>query len=523
MADSFLSLVPALLAIVLVILTRKVLLSLGVGVLVGIGLLHEFDPLPSLSQLVEIVGGIFVADGALNTDKVFNLVFLIFLGMTAALIAVCGGSRAFGDWAVRRISSRRGAMLLPNVLGIVIFIDDYFNALVVGNVSRPVTDRYRVSRAKLAYVVDSTSAPVCAIAPVSSWGAYIVSVLAGIFATHGLHEVGALEGFVRTIPMNYYAITALLMVICVALFSIDFGPMRRHEARALRGGGLGEVVVAEAVPEHQPAAEHNGRIRDLVLPIVVLVVATVLGLVVTGIREAGSVAPLAIFENTDVPTALLFGSALGWVVALSFAVRRRISRTALGRASRVGVRSMLPAMWILLFAWTMIDVIEDLGTGEYLAGLVSGRLSPALVPLVVFVVCGFMSVCTGTSWGTFGIMLPIAGQIAMSTDPQLLFPVLGAVLAGAIFGDHCSPISDTTIMSAAGAQAHHIDHVVTQLPYALLLAAVSAAGYLVLGITGSALLGLVSVVALLAGTVATLRLLSGGKSLDTVPESAPRA
>ncbi|GAB2763723.1 Na+/H+ antiporter NhaC family protein [Salinifilum aidingensis] len=502
MADSFLSLVPPVLAIALVVLTRKVLLSLGVGILAGIALVHDFDPVAGGQRLFGIVAGIFVADGGVNTEKVFNLAFLLFLGMMAALVSVCGGSRAFGEWARRRIRTRRGALFLPAVAGVVVFIDDYFNALVVGNVSRPVTDRFRVSRAKLAYAVDSTSAPVCVSMPVSSWGAYIVSVLAGVFAAHELN-VGALEGFVRTVPLNYYAVGALVMVLCAVAFRIDFGPMRRHERRAVRGEGLGELERDASALED--GAAPDGKIRDLVLPIAVLVVGTVAAMVATGARAGGSADPLVVFENTDVPTSLLIGSVLGWLVSVVFAARRSVSRPLFLRGLGTGVRSMMPAIWILLFAWTIIEVIDDLGTGEYLAGLVSGQLSLALMPVLTFLVCGFMAVSTGTSWGTFGIMLPIAGQIAVTVDPALLFPLLGAVLAGAIFGDHCSPISDTTIMSSAGAQVNHIDHVVTQLPYALLIAAVAAVGYLVLGLTGSGVAGLLAVLVLLALAVAALR------------------
>lgn len=502
MSDSALSLVPPLLAIALVIATRKVLPSLGAGILAGLLLLHRFDPLAALFDLISTVAGLFVSDGGLNTDKVFNLAFLVFLGMTASLVTVTGGSRAFGDWALRRITTRRGASLLPVLLGLVIFIDDYFNALVVGNVSRPLTDRHRISRAKLAYLVDSTSAPVCVLMPVSSWGAYIVSVLAGVFAAHGM-EIGSLEAFVRMVPLNYYAVTALLALFAVALLRIDFGPMRRHEQRALSRGDPEESAAGSTGEE----GEHpgGGKIRDLVAPIAVLVVATIVGMVLTGIRDTeGAVSALSVFENTDVPTALLFGSVLGWITAMVLSRRRAVPRPALRRGLRSGIRSMTPAIWILLFAWTMIEVIDALGTGDYLAGLVRGNMDVAFLPVLLFLLAGFMSFSTGTSWGTFGVILPIAGDIAAATDPQLMLPALAAVLAGAIFGDHCSPISDTTILSSAGAQVRHIDHVVTQLPYALGVAAIAAAGYLVLGLTGSAALGLLCSVLLLAIAAALL-------------------
>ncbi len=520
MPDSALSLVPPVLAILLVIATRRVLPSLGAGILAGLLLLHRFDPFAALQQLITVVAGIFAADGGVNTDKVYNLAFLVFLGMTASLVTVCGGSRAFGEWAVRRVTTRRGASLVPAVLGLVLFIDDYFNALVVGNVSRPLTDRHRISRAKLAYLVDSTSAPVCVLTPISSWGAYIISVLAGIFAAHGMSGSSSLAAFVRMAPMNYYAICTLLALFAVALLRIDFGPMRRHEQRALRGEGFtspggeattgqstaGEATAGETTGDaERSTAPTGGKIRDLVAPIAVLVVATVAGMVVTGFRATeGPASALSVFENTDVPTALLFGSVLGWITAMVLSRRRAIPGRSLRRGLRSGIRSMTPAIWILLFAWTLIEVVDALGTGDYLAGLVRGRMDFALLPMVLFLLAGFMAFSTGTSWGTFGVVLPIAGDIAAATDPRLMLPALAAVLGGAIFGDHCSPISDTTILSSAGAQVRHIDHVVTQLPYAVGVSAIAAAGYLVLGLTGSAALGLLCSVLLLTLAVALL-------------------
>ena len=515
MPDSVLSLVPPVLAIALVLVTRRVLPSLGAGILAGLLLLHHFDPIASLSHLLTIVAGLFVSDGGLNTDKVYNLVFLVFLGMTASLVTVCGGSRAFGEWAVRRVTTRRAAGLVPALLGIAIFIDDYFNALVVGNVSRPLTDRHGISRAKLAYLVDSTSAPVCVLMPISSWGAYIVSMLSGIFAAHGMTTVGSLEGFARMVPMNYYAITTLFAVLAVTVLRIDFGPMRKHENRAQSGEGLGALDTSSGHTGSSASLEHaasgneaarvEGKIRDLVVPIVVLVVTTVVAMVLTGIRDTeGAVTALTVFENTDVPTSLLCGSILGWIAAVVLSRRRKVTRAALGRGFRSGIRSMLPAMWILLFAWTIIEVVSAVGTGDYLASLVSGRMNLALLPMALFVLAGFMSLSTGTSWGTFGVVLPIAGDIVAATDPQLMLPSLAAVLAGAIFGDHCSPISDTTILSSAGAQMHHIDHVTTQLPYAIAVGAIATAGYLVLGLTHSATLGLASSLLLLAFGIAAL-------------------
>lgn len=508
MENSALSLIPPVLAIAMVMVTRKVLLSLGVGIVVGLLMLHSFNPLDSLEQLYTIVKGIFVADGGVNTDKVYNLIFLFFLGMVASLVTVAGGSRAFGNWAVKKVKTRRGATFIPAVLGLIIFIDDYFNALTVGNVSRPVTDRHRISRAKLAYMIDSTSAPVCVIMPVSSWGAYIISVLAGIFAMHGVSAYGSLEAFVRMIPMNYYAIIALLMILAVAFFNIDFGLMRKHERRAIDKGELTDPDKGP-VPgnEDELTANANGKVRDLVWPIIVLVAATVSFMIFTGARASeGSATLLSVFENTDVPTSLLYGSILGWVTAMIFVFLRKTTGEHIKQGMWAGIKSMLPAIYILLFAWTIIEVISDLGTGTYLAGLVqNAHLSLTLLPMLLFLIAAFMSFATGTSWGTFGVMLPIAGEIAAATDVNLMLPVLAAVLAGAIFGDHCSPISDTTILSSAGAGSHHIDHVMTQIPYAITIALISAVGYLVLGLTDSTMLGLLTAVLLLAITVIFLK------------------
>ncbi|MBA8824468.1 tetracycline resistance efflux pump [Saccharopolyspora lacisalsi] len=523
MADSVYSLIPPVLAIVLVILTRKVLLSLGAGIAVGLLMLNQFRPLAGLEQLYTIVSGIFVADGGLNTGKVFNLGFLLFLGMVASLVTVCGGSRAFGQWATGRVRTRVGATFVPVALGLIIFIDDYFNALVVGNVSRPIADRQRISRAKLAYMIDSTSAPVCVVMPVSSWGAYIISILAGILATHGLGNLGSLEAFVRMVPLNYYAILALLMICCVAWFRLDVGPMREHERRAVEGGGLTDPAKG-AVPgdENQLAANENGRVRDLVWPIAALVLASVVTMIVTGVRQSeGGATLLSVFENTDVPTSLLCGSVLGWITAMILTVRRKTHRGTIATGLRVGIKSMLPAIWILLFAWTMIEVISGLGTGGYLAGLVDGSISLTLLPMLVFILSGFMAFSTGSSWGTFGVLLPIAADIAASTDITLMLPLLAAVLAGAIFGDHCSPISDTTILSSAGAGSHHVDHVMTQLPYALAVAAFTVVGYLVLGLTGSTVLGLLAAVLLLAGTVALLRKTTTAPEEPSLEHEAP--
>lgn len=499
-----LTLLPPVIAIALVLLTRRVLLSLGAGVLASALLVADLNPLETLRLTWEAFAGIFwevdEGQGGVNTYYVYILVFTLLLGIIAALIMMSGGTQAFSDWAVQRIRSRRGAKVLPAVLGIVIFIDDYFNALAVGQVSRPVTDKHHVSRAKLAYVVDSTSAPVAVLMPFSSWGASIIGIMAPILAGSAL-VVSDVEAFLGAAAMNYYAIVAVLMVWVSILLHLEIGPMRSEERRAIQEGRTfnpretipGEL--AEDLPVHQPGAK-----RALVVPFLLLVVGVLGGIVWTGYRDGGSLSVLEIFASTDVSSALLWGGLLGLVAALYYYLRytsadSRFSLATLGQGFWEGIKSMLPAVSILLLAWMLGTLIDQLGTGEYLGSLVEAAAIPPawLIPLM-FVLAGAMAFSTGTSWGSFGLLLPIAGQIMNNVEggPELLLAAFGAVLAGAVFGDHCSPISDTTILSSTGSGANVITHVTTQLPYALVSSVLALVGYAVFALTGNGVLGLVA-------------------------------
>ncbi|TYT74437.1 Na+/H+ antiporter NhaC family protein [Desulfobotulus mexicanus] len=482
------SLLPPAIAIVLAILTRKVLISLGVGILVGAMMLWGFSPVATLVYLSEIILSLVWEDGGVNTWNVFIILFLILLGIMTRAIALSGGSRAFGEWAMKRVASRRGARLLTAFLGVFIFIDDYFNSLAVGSISRPVTDRHRVSRAKLAYILDSTAAPVCVISPVSSWGAYIIALIGGVLTAHAFVVPHTPLGtFMAMIPMNYYAIFAIGLVFFTAWTGRAFGPMKVHEERALAGmlydpERLPIAGNIEAVEDHG-----KGSVQDLIQPILVLIVATTAAMIWTGAQELGEepFSLLGAFENTDVAKALVYGGLAGLAVTFGRMVLAGHSAKTYVSSILDGTRAMLPAIWILLFAWTIIIVIKAIQTGTYLAGMIDGTIPLALIPVLIFLISGLMAFATGTSWGTFGIMLPIAGDIAARVAPELLLPVLAAVLAGAVLGDHCSPISDTTILSSTGASCHHMDHVLTQLPYALFTAGLAAIAYLVLGFTGS--------------------------------------
>lgn len=513
MSGTIYSIIPPIIALLMVVLTRRVLLSLGIGIVSAAFVLHgnvlKEEGVETWLQDIFLtiwtsIKSVFVSDGALNSWNVYIILFLFILGIITAFISITGGSRAFGAWAQTKVKTRTGSQLLAAVLGILIFIDDYFNALAVGQVSKPITDRNKVSRAKLAYIIDSTSAPICVVSPISSWGAYIITILAPILATHGLTEYSPLSAFIQMIPMNLYVMISILMVIAVAIFNINLGSMKTHENRAIETGELTdpEKPVLGELKQELPQSE-KGTVGDLVWPIVALVVGTVGSLIWTGYKASeGKVTIFTIFENTDVTRSLLNGGTLGIIVTLILFFVQVYSKNTLSigllpKGIIEGIKSMLPAVYILIFAWVIVDLIGQIETGKYLAGLVeNSNLNTAYLPVILFVVAGFMAFATGTSWGTFGMMLPIAGDIAAAADIQLLLPALAAVLAGAVFGDHCSPISDTTILSSTGAGSHHIDHVMTQLPYAISSAVIAGIGYVVLGLTGNTLFGLFTALAL---------------------------
>ena len=493
-ADSALSLLPPVVAILMAIVTRRVLLSLGIVILLGAVFINDFSVIASGQYLGEQVAGLFWDDGAINSWNMYLLGFLVLLGMITALITVSGAASAFADWARNHIKCKRDAKLLTMFLGCVIFIDDYFNSLVVGSVARPLTDRYYISRSKLAYILDSTAAPICVISPVSSWGAYIIALIGGILTAHGFTDSGHLSVFIQMIPMNFYAIFALLLLLCVAFWDLNVGPMRQHELNAQKGNLYDEAKGLPPGANSDLPEANNGKILGLFLPIIVLVFATFYFMVSSGgdvlAADGKPFSILGAFENTDVASSLFFGALVGFIATLALVLIQGLDKSYLIKGLVAGARSMLPAIYILLFAWTIAGVIGQLETGKYMASLASGNIPFAMLPAVLFVLAGLTAFSTGTSWGTFGIMLPIAADMAMGTNPSLMLPMLAAVLAGAVFGDHCSPISDTTILSSTGANCHHIDHVITQLPYALIVAGISLGGYLVLGFTESLMAGL---------------------------------
>lgn len=505
MENTIFSILPPLVAIIMVLLTKRVLLSLGTGVVAAALILTSFAPVQAAREIFNSFAVTFWDEG-FNAYNVFILLFLLLLGVITAFVSLSGGSRAFADWASARIKTRRGAKVLTVVLGMVIFIDDYFNALAVGQVARPITDRYKVSRAKLAYFIDSTAAPVCVISPVSSWGAAIIGIVATILSAQSYVQMSALEAFIWMAPMNFYVIATLAIVIFVAIRDVDFGAMKKHETRAITTGELFDAkkTIPGEMKEEFPAHSH-GKVTDLLLPILLLIAGTIGTMVWTGYQNAGGAWDVwAIFENTDVPASLMAGGLLGAAASILLYVRQfKQNETAkaswVGKGIVEGLRSMIGAVLILIFAWALSYLIDALQTGAYLADVVTKNNIPTeILPVLLFLLAGIMAFSTGTSWGSFGILLPIAGNIMGQAAPELLLATLSAVLAGAVFGDHCSPISDTTILSSTGAGSNHMDHVLTQLPYALTAAAIGSVGYIVIGFTGSLLWSLAAVAVILA-------------------------
>ncbi|AAU37928.1 Na+/H+ antiporter NhaC family protein [[Mannheimia] succiniciproducens] len=491
-STSLWSILPPILALTLAIFTRKVLFSLSVGIIVGSLMLSNGSLAQGVSYLFDSVTSlIFNFDEenhfVLNDNNVNILVFLLLLGILTALLSVSGSNQAFAEWAQKRIKGRRGAKIMAACLVFITFIDDYFHSLAVGAIARPVTDKFHVSRPKLAYILDSTAAPMCVLMPVSSWGAYIITLVAGLLAEHSITGYTPIGAFMTMSAMNFYAIFSIVMVFIVAYFSFDIGPMAHHEKLAMEQ--------ANNVQETNSAVQ--GQVRNLVLPIVGLIIGTVTMMMHTGnqalLADGKEFSVLGAFENTTVGISLVVGGMTAVLIStILIVLAKKLSSGNYAKAVIAGMKSMVGAILILCFAWTINKVVGDMQTGKYLSSLISGNLTPALLPALLFVLGAAMAFSTGTSWGTFGIMLPIAAAIAVNAAPELLLPCLSAVMAGAVCGDHCSPVSDTTILSSTGAKCNHMDHVTTQLPYALLVATATILGYLVVGFTETPLFGFIT-------------------------------
>ena len=514
MEPSILSLLPPVVTIGLAIATRRILLALGIGVVLGALMYSQWNILDSVSFIAEVAGGLIIAEGAI-AEEMYILAFVVLLGVLTSFIYISGGLQAVSEWAITKVKTRFQAQLVPYVLGIVIFFDDAFSCLVGGNVSRTITDPHRISRAKLSYIVDSTAAPVIILVPISGWAAFIAATMTDILNRNEVTAFSGYEAFLGTIPTNYYAITAILFVFAVAYFGLNFGPMRKHERRAVEEGELVDTshgpVPGEA--DRDLPTREDGKVRDLVVPVVTLIGVTVFLALWIGISNTqGAITPMQILANTDVIISLFYGGLAACVLSGAMLLLKRTPANRVATAAVSGARSMLLAAAVLFLAWMTAEIIASLGVGEYLAGLIGGGLAFSLLPALLFVLACFISFSLGSTFGTFGLILPIAAGIVVSVDLSLLIPAFGAVLAGAIFGDHTSPLSDTTILSSVGSGIHLIDHVTTQIPYALVCAGASLAGYIVLGFTRNITVGLLTTLAALAVAVFVLRARFGSET-----------
>ena len=510
---TFWALVPPVVAIGLALITKEVYSSLFIGVLMCGILYSGFSFEGTITHIFE--------DGMINvlsdSYNVGILIFLVILGTMVCLMNRAGGSAAFGQFAADHIKGRVGAELATILLGCLIFIDDYFNCLTVGSVMRPVTDKFKVSRAKLAYLIDATAAPICIIAPISSWAAAVTGFVEG--------EDG-FSIFVRAIPYNFYAILTIVMMIGMVLLRTEFGSMKFHEKNALKG----DLYTTPGRPydtEKQPEVSVRGTVLDLLIPIISLIICCMVGMLYTGGFFSGEDFVTA-FSQSDASLGLTMGSFFGLLITIGlYQVRRVLKFSECMACIPEGFKSMVPAIMILSFAWTLKAMTDSLGADVYVATVVASSARSLLnfLPAIIFVVGCFLAFATGTSWGTFGILIPIVVAVFENSNPDLMIISISACMAGAVCGDHCSPISDTTIMASAGAQCEHVNHVTTQLPYAVTAAVVSFVSYIIAGFVQSAWIALPIAIALMVATMFVIRAVNGvlkGEGTD-VPRMRTRA
>ena len=487
-----LSLLPPVIAIGLALLTKEVYSSLFIGILMG-GLLYSNFSFEGTVLHVFQDGVVSVLSDGYNVGI---LIFLVILGSMVCLMNKAGGSAAFGRWAASNIKSRAGAQLACVLLGVLIFIDDYFNCLTVGSVMRPITDKHSISRAKLAYIIDATAAPVCIIAPISSWAAAVAG-----FAEDGQ----GFNLFLRAIPYNYYALLTIVMMVGMIIMKAEFGPMAKYEKNAIEKGDLfsGSNPYANASDD---SPEDKGAVLDLVLPVVMLIICCVIGMIYSGGFFEGE-GFITAFSNSDASVGLMLGSAFALVFTLVYyLIRRAMSFKEMMGCIPEGFKAMVPAIMILTFAWSLKNMTDSLGAKFFVRDFVRSSASglQMILPLIVFVIGCLLAFATGTSWGTFGILIPIV-QNVFSMDNPMAIVCISACLAGAVCGDHCSPISDTTIMASAGAQCDHVTHVSTQLPYAVTVAAVSFVCFIIAGFVQNAVLCLALGAVLTVGALVVLK------------------
>ena len=495
---------PPVIAIGLALITKEVYSSLFLGILVGAAMYSNFNFMGTITHVFD--------DGIIaNLSDSYNvgiLIFLVILGVMVQLMNAAGGSAAFGKWSTAHIKSRVVAQLSVVALGCLIFIDDYFNCLTVGSVMRPLADKHKISRAKLAYLIDATAAPVCIIAPISSWAAAVTGFVDG---------VDGLDLFISAIPYNYYALLTIFMMVVMAIMKVEYGSMATHEKNAIEKGDIYTTPDRPYADATDEPLSTKGKVIDLVFPVVVLIVCCILGLVYTGGFFSGDATFASAFSGADASLGLTYGSFFGLVITVVFYIIRRVlTFRQMMDLIPEGFKAMVPAILILAFAWTLKSMTDSLGLKDFIADIV--RTFPdtmlSLLPAVIFLIACVMAFATGTSWGTFGMLIPIV--VAAFTDPAVGFLpgyetigtiLVSACMAGAVCGDHCSPISDTTIMASAGAQCNHINHVQTQLPYAISCAAISFVCYIIAGFVRNAVICLIIAFAIMAGFLFVAKML----------------
>lgn len=484
------SLVPPIVAISLALATKEVYSSLFLGVVAG-GLLYSGFNFEGTINHVYTEGIVMVLSDSYNVGII---IFLVILGIMVALMNKSGASAAFGRWAQTKIKNRVGAQLATIGLGVLIFIDDYFNCLTVGSVMRPVTDKFKISRAKLAYLIDSTAAPICIIAPISSWAAAVSGFVPG--------ETNGIALFIQCIPYNFYALLTLLFIVLLSLLRADYGLMELHEINASKG----DLYTTSERPYEgfdEEINEDGGQLIDMLLPVIVLIITCVIGMIWSGGFFAGT-SFVESFSNSDASVGLAVGSFFGLLFTLLFYMARRVmSFREFMDCVPKGFEAMIAPILILTFAWSLKAMTDSLGAATYVAGLIEGSAGAMVnfLPMIIFLIgCG-LAFATGTSWGTFGILIPIVVAAFQETDPQLMIISMSACMAGAVCGDHCSPISDTTIMASAGAQCFHLNHVNTQLPYTLTVAAISAVAFILAGFTRNLIISWIVGIVLLVGVL----------------------
>ena len=501
---TFFALLPPIIAIVLALITKEVYSSLVIGIVVG-GVIYAGGNFEKTLTHVVLDG--FVANIA-DSYNVGILMFLIMLGALVAIMNKAGGSAAFGRWATKHIKTRIGAQCATIVLGILIFIDDYFNCLTVGSVMRPVCDGHKISRAKLSYLIDATAAPICIIAPISSWAAAVAGFARGAGAENGISL------FVSAIPYNFYALLTILMMFFLAFTNLDYGPMAKHEFNAVNNGD----IFTTGKHEDTSDAEVNpkGKVIDLVLPIVVLIICCIIGMIYSGGFFSGENF-IDAFSNSDASVGLALGAFVTLIITvIYFLIRRTMSFSDIMSGLPEGFKAMVPAIMILACAWTLKAMTDSLGAKIFISQLIesSAGAFENFLPAIIFAIAVGLSFATGTSWGTFGILIPIVLSVFTAGEP-ITIVAISACMAGAVCGDHCSPISDTTIMASAGAQCDHINHVNTQLPYALTVAGVSFVSYIIAGFVPNWFIVLPIAIVLMIGTLLVIHKVASKKTAAT--------